>query len=504
MQVFFYRDGKTASVAVHGGPSKLVAIVTNGKPDAAINLDPAGRPAPDESTMSLLGALPLLIKPDARSVANIGFGSGLTAEVLLSHSGPRELDIIEIEPAMVAGARSFSPRVTRPYHDPRSRVFFEDAKNFFARHGRRYDVIISEPSNPWVNGVASLFTTEFYRDTKRYLAPDGLFVQWLQLYEFNDRLLGSVLAALGENFSDYEVYEANTADIIVVAVAEGRVPSPSALPEQEAAFIQQLNRVGIRRLEEVTVRSAGTKQSIAPLFAALAAPANSDFHPTVQLEATRARFQGSKSPAVLNMKGATLPIVEMVGGAPGADDTVPSFLLRSQSSALELQRGLVGQSVDPLKTTDESVRLALLTLKRPGALCGPAPSKTAIAQLHRAAEITLAHLAPEPRRTLWIERRWIGCTSVQLSPAVRKQLDIYSAIAARDPQAMLGQARALLEQGPQRGGDDWGRYLLLTAMLGAQSAADPGEARRLWSIYGKVLYPSGAIPPHVIYVVNLQ
>jgi len=59
---------------------------------------------------------------------------------------------------------------------------------------------MTEPSNPWVNGVAGLFTTEFYRDTKRYLAPGGLFVQWVHSYELNDQLLGSVLAALGENF----------------------------------------------------------------------------------------------------------------------------------------------------------------------------------------------------------------------------------------------------------------------------------------------------------------
>ena len=82
-------------------------------------------------------------------------------------------------------------------------------------------MIISEPSNPWVNGVASLFTTEWYRDVKRYLAPGGLLVQWLQTYEFNDRLLGSILAALGENFADYEIYEMNGVDLIVVAVAEG-------------------------------------------------------------------------------------------------------------------------------------------------------------------------------------------------------------------------------------------------------------------------------------------
>src|SRR5439155_2338615 len=131
-----------------------------------------------------------------------GWGSGLSVEVMVSHSGPREVDTIEIEPAMWSGARSFFPRVLRAYRDQRSRVFFEDAKSYFARHGKRYDVITAEPSNPWVNRVASLVTTEFYRETKRYLAPGGLFVQWLHLYELNDRLFASMVGALSENFTD--------------------------------------------------------------------------------------------------------------------------------------------------------------------------------------------------------------------------------------------------------------------------------------------------------------
>ena len=81
-------------------------------------LDPKQPPHGDEYTMTLLGALPLLIKPDAKTIANIGFGSGLTAEVMLSHSGVRQLDTIEMEPAMVEGAHAFFPRVSRPYRAP--------------------------------------------------------------------------------------------------------------------------------------------------------------------------------------------------------------------------------------------------------------------------------------------------------------------------------------------------------------------------------------------------
>jgi len=510
-QVFFYRDGKTASVAVRRHVNNSVGIITNGKPDAAIQMDPDRQPTGDEYTMVVAAALPLLMKPDATRYANIGFGSGLTAEALLSHSGPREVDTVEIEPAMVSGARSFIPRVIRPYRDPRSNIVIEDAKSFFARHGKRYDVIISEPSNPWVNGVANLFTTEWYRDVKRYLAPGGLLVQWLQTYEFNDRLLGSILAALGENFSDYEIYEMNGVDLVVVAVAEGRVPRPGPLPVSEAAFMDQLKRLGITRVEEISALSVGTKRDIAPLFAPLAAPVNSDYRPFVQLEAPRARFHGSLATAIPGLVVSPLPILEMTGRTAvtylrePVPHYVPSLNLRTQSAALALARGLLKGSAEPLGTGEPVVMTPLLALKRPGALCGAAVSKTAIEQLHRAAELTLAKLAPELRRALWIERRWLDCAPGKISPRVRQRLELYAAIAARDAGTMLTRARALLEQGgAAEGGDDWGRYLLLTAMLGAQVAGEHQEAQRIWRAYGTALYPGGVIPPYVIYVANLN
>jgi predicted membrane-bound spermidine synthase len=506
-RVYFYRDGKTASVAVRSQQGGLVTIITNGKPDAGIRLDPGLPPTPDEYTMSLVAALPLLIKPDAKTFANIGWGSGLTGEVALSHSGPGVLDNIEIEPAMVAGARSFSPRVSRPYSDPRSNVHFEDAKSYFARHGKLYDVIMAEPSNPWVNGVAGLFTTEFYRDTKRYLAPGGLFVQWLQVYEFNDRLLGSILAALGENFADYEIYESNPGDVLVVAVAEGRVPRPGALPEKETGFMEQLRRLGITHIEEISARSLGTKKQIGPLFSALAPPVNSDFRPFVQLEAPRSRFQGSRAQALLSLATAPLPILEMAGGAPTAylKEPVPEYVsslrLRAQSVAVEIARVLVDRSADPLRSAEPVAIPILLVLKRPGALCTDEPSKTALVQLHNAAEITLSYLAPEQRRALWIDRKWLGCTP--RSSEVRDRLEVYAAIAARDARGMVERARALLA-GPAKGGDDWGRYLLLTAMLGAHAAGEHEEAQRLWKDYRSALFPGAEIAPYVVYLTNLR
>src|SRR2546425_958122 len=504
--VVFYRDGKTASVAVRGREGAL-SILTNGKSDAALRLDANQPPTQDEFTMALLGALPLLIKPDAKTFANIGWGSGLSVEVALSHSGPVVIDTVEIEPAMVAGARSFSPRVDLAYRDARSHVYFEDAKSYFARHGKLYDVIMSEPSNPWVSGVAALFTTEFYRDTKRYLAPGGLFVQWVHTYDFNDRLFGSVVSALGENFADYEIYETNPGDLMVVAVAEGRVPRPKPLPESEAAFMEQLRRIGITRSEEIAVRSLGAKKQIGPLFTALGAPVNSDFHPLVQLEAPRSRFVGSTARAVQELAAAPLPILEMTGGTHGVylkqpvPDYVTSFPLRVQSAALEIARVLADRSADPLRSSEPGVIPILLALKRPVALCGDEPPKAAIDLLHRAGEVTLANLAPEKRRALWIEHKWLDCTP--RSSSVRGRFALYGAIAASDPHAMLARARALLA-GQAQGGDDWGRYLLGAAMLGAYAAGEHEEGLRLWKTYRSTFYPRGETPPHMVYLANLQ
>ena len=143
----------------------------------------------------------------------------------------------------------------------------------------------------------------------------------------------------------------------------------------------------------------------------------------------------------------------------------------------------------------------LLALKHPAALCGDEPPKAAIELLHRAGEVTLAYLAPEKRRALWVDHKWLACTP--RSSRVRERLELYGAIAARDAHAMLARARAMLA-GPAQGGDEWGRYLLGTAMLGAYAAGEHEEGLRLWKTYRSTFYPRGEIPPYMVYLINLQ
>ena len=499
--IIYYRDGKTASVAVSASPRGARIIVTNGKPDAAIQMDMAQPRMEDEYTMTLIAALPLLLKPDAKSIANIGIGSGLSAEIMLSHTGPQEVHTIEIEPAMATGARAFYPRVDRLFRDRRAKVFFEDAKSYFARHGRRYDIIVSEPSNPWVNGVAGLFTREFYRDTSRYLAPGGVFVQWLQFYELNDRLLGSMFAAMDTVFADYDVYQTSAGDLAVLAVREGRIPLPGELPAEQTGFLAELAKIGITRREHVLARRVGTKRQLAPLYAQFRPPVNSDYYPFVQLEATRARFAQGGAGAMLGLANATLPINELLAG------TEPAYLSSEHLSGntgrlLYLQSALDVYSILAKGSypAERTAPFAALALKQPGAMCGAKPGKHALEQLHFAAMQTLATLAPKMRHELWVEPRWLGCPLARASAEVRERFAIYRAIAERDAPAMLARARVPLED-ERKVEVEWGRYLLLTAMLGAQASGQRDEAHRLWQKHSPALTIGGAAP-FELYVLN--
>ena len=125
----------------------------------------------------------------------IGIGTGLTTHTLLQSLDIERVDTVEIESAMAEAARGFMPRNSAAFVDPRGAIFIDDAKGFFSTHHSRYDLIISEPSNPWVSGVSGLFTREFYRRIRKHLNEGGLLVQWIQLYEMDASLVATVLGA---------------------------------------------------------------------------------------------------------------------------------------------------------------------------------------------------------------------------------------------------------------------------------------------------------------------
>ncbi len=444
--VYFLKDGKTATITLNKVGTKI-AIATNGKPDAAINMGegPAG---PDEITMTMAGALPLFMKPDAKLVANIGVGSGLTSHVLLTVPTVEVVDSIEIEPAMVEAARiGFEPRVHRFFQDPRSKIHIEDAKTFFATEKKRYDVIVSEPSNPWVSGVASLFSEEFYDHIKRYIAPKGLLVQWVQIYETDVTIVASIAKALSPHFPDYAIYNTDDTNILIVASVDGPVPDldPSML---KGDMQVELNKVGVDSVADMQLRRIGSKRSLDPLFASYNVPANSDYFPYVDLNAPRMRFLRRSAVALSEITRNQVPVMELLGEPalePGAAlSTSVHFYIRQDfvQRALNIRAALTTGDLAPLPPDMAADVLAVGT---PVARCAVrgvddawfAAASTLIAN-------TTPALSPADLQPVWqaIEASPCHATATAMQ---RQRLDFLRAVAMRDRDAIIAMGTATLQ-----------------------------------------------------------
>ena len=307
----FYRDGKTATVsATRGGTA--ISIRTNGKPDAGVQMDDTKDPNTDESTMVLISALPLAFKPNAKDIAVIGFGSGMSTHTALAAPNVKTVDTIEIEPAMVEGARVFKHRNKRAYEDPRSHIIIEDAKTHFAAHSRQYDIILSEPSNPWVSGVSTLFSEEFYRQIRNYIRDDGLLVQWIQAYEINFELIATILKALGPSFGEYRLFATSEGDVLVVAAKSGPLPALTDELFSWPAMAADLARDGYASIEDLRITTIASRRSLEPLIASAVVPPNSDYFPVLDQNAARARFKRENALDLRSLRQAAVPMIPLI------------------------------------------------------------------------------------------------------------------------------------------------------------------------------------------------
>lgn len=296
----YHHDGKTATVDVISNNS-IITIMTNGKPDAGISI--GVRPSPDESTTRLLAFIPLSMLDKVSDVAIIGMGSGLTTDSALAFDELKNVDTIEIEPGMVEGSRFFGKQNQRAFSDPRSHIYIDDAKTFFTSHNKKYDLIISEPSNPWVSGVSSLFSDEFYSHINRHLTEEGIFSQWIQIYEINDELVGSIFKSISESFSDYHVYRVSNYDLVVVAKPHGTLGNVSDKLFSVPAASTILKKIGTESLADIEVRYLGNKEFFSPYLGTLGLPKNSDFFPVVDQNAAKTRFMNQASDGFINKDG---------------------------------------------------------------------------------------------------------------------------------------------------------------------------------------------------------
>lgn len=209
-KILFFRDDPAAHVIVKKAGNSADAIASlyvNGKIDASSGEDMVSQ--------IVMAHIPLLLHPDPKDVLVIGLASGITAGSAVKYPVQR-VHVVEIVRAMFDASLLFGRWNGNPQQDKRFKMIIDDARNYVSHTRQRYDVIISEPSNPWTSETGSLFTTEFYQQTVRALKPDGLYLQWLQAYEVSDGTLGAIVRSFRRAFPYVYVFQGGSVDLLLL------------------------------------------------------------------------------------------------------------------------------------------------------------------------------------------------------------------------------------------------------------------------------------------------
>jgi spermidine synthase len=326
--VVYARDGRDTSVAViEDARTGNLYMKVNGKTDAGTGQD--------MTTQLWLGHLGMLLHPAPARALVIGLGSGITAGAVLAYPGV-SVDVVEISEAVVEGARWFEAVNRRVLRDPRATLYLGDAKELFnLKPDARYDVVISEPSNPWISGIGNLFSVEYFEQIAAHLGPNGLLVQWVHLYELNDELLGVIFNTLSSVFPVVEVWQCNTWDVLVVAakqplqVSSERIAERLTLPEVRADLDRPALGHPLSEPLQVLANQALSAARFKRYFPGRP-PFNRDRHPILEYEAPRAFFAGQRAEILWRLDERRLPVAR-------ARTPLAARLTRAPASADEIE-----------------------------------------------------------------------------------------------------------------------------------------------------------------------
>lgn len=282
-QLLMYEEGRTATVSVRRDWG-ITSVAINGRTNAS--------DSDDMPTQVMLGQLGVLTAPRLGNALIVGFATGVTAGSVLQ-SSISSVACVEIEPAAIASSRYFEHVNNRPLSDPRLHLIVDDARTYLRVNPAAYDLIISEPSHPWVPGVANLFTREFFTLGRERLRDDGVFVQWLQTYQLSTESLRSVLATFHEVFPHVAVFRvqgsAKGKDLILLGSRQPlslqRVSERMSDPRTAA----DLARVGIKSADDVWAWFVCDENQLGPAVAG--AVINTDDNMHVETVAPREAFR---------------------------------------------------------------------------------------------------------------------------------------------------------------------------------------------------------------------
>jgi len=205
-EIVWEAEGLEASLGLSAKDG--LAFIMNGKSDGNARMD-----APTQVMLGMVGAA---LHPKPQTAMVIGLGTGSSAGWLADIGSIRRVDVAELEPGILEVARRCAPVNRNVLSNPKVRTIIADAREVLLTSSDQYDLIVSEPSNPYRAGIASLYSYEFYQAVARSLAPGGIFSQWVQAYEVDSHTVRTIYATLLSVFPVVETWQTMSRDLLLV------------------------------------------------------------------------------------------------------------------------------------------------------------------------------------------------------------------------------------------------------------------------------------------------
>lgn len=207
--LIFYKESKGSLVTVTKSPKGILSLRINGKPDASTGFD--------MPTQIWCGHIGVLLHTNPEDVFLLGMGSGVTGGVLATHDEIKRIELAEISKEVIEAAALFKEKNYDLLHNKKVHIINADGREYLRLNPqKKYDIIISVPSNPWMAGMANLFTIEYFEEVRSHLKENGLFVQWFQAYEMNDKILNIMFNTFGRVFKYAYVFAPARLDLLIV------------------------------------------------------------------------------------------------------------------------------------------------------------------------------------------------------------------------------------------------------------------------------------------------
>jgi len=218
-------DGRESAVALADADDR--SFIVNGKSDGAAR--------GDAGTQVMGGLVGAMLHPNPRKALVIGLGTGSTAGWLGAVPSMERVNVVELEPVVLRVAQACTAVNHDVLHNPKVHISIGDAREVLLASRDRYDIVFSEPSNPYRAGIASLFTRDFYEAVRARLDRDGIFLQWVQAYGIDVETMRTIYATIGAVFPHVATWRTGEGDLLIVATREPVTYDLARLRQRAAA-----------------------------------------------------------------------------------------------------------------------------------------------------------------------------------------------------------------------------------------------------------------------------